>query len=99
MDYAYWTRIVFFLTVPVIVVLSFNTLRTLWREQGQFPTYWACVHAGMFGVFTLMGLMDDAHALRRFIAISLIALSCWFHFTVHALLWWKTRHTKATPPE
>jgi hypothetical protein len=99
MDFVFWTKALFLLTIPAFLLVSFVTLRKMQRDSGTFPTYWTCVHVAGLGVF--MGVaIDDNHRPANGIYIFLLFFVLYWAIAVKLITdWWKARRAKLTPLE
>ncbi|MBU1042645.1 MAG: hypothetical protein KKF77_16245 [Proteobacteria bacterium] len=99
MDFVFWTRTLFLLTLPAFLYVMVASLLQIKRKSGQFPTYWTCAHAAGFVVFLVMAFGDNHRVANGvYVFLSLFAIY-WAAAIKIGLDWWKARRLKATQPE
>lgn len=99
MDFVFWTKLVFLLTVPAFLLVSFVTLRTMHRESGKFPAYWVGVHVAGLGVFMVTAFGDNHRVANGVYVFLLLFVLYWAGTIKLALGWWKARHAKPAQPK
>lgn len=99
MDFVFWTKTLFLLTVPAFLLVSFVMLQKMQRESGKFPAYWTCVHVAGLGVFMVVAF-SDSHRPANGIHIFLLFLGIYWAGAIKlGLGWWKTRRAKPETPK
>jgi len=99
MDFVFWTKTLFLLTVPAFLLVSFVTLRKMQRESGKFPAYWVGVHVAGLGVF-MGAAFAESHRIANGIYIDLLLFVVYWAAAIKlGLDWWQARRAKASQPK
>jgi hypothetical protein len=98
MEFVFWTKTLFLLTVPAFLLVSFVTLRKMQRESGKSPAYWVGVHTAGLGVF-MGAAFAESHRIANGIYIDLLLFVVYWAVAIKICLsWWKARSTRPEPP-
>lgn len=91
MNYATWSTAMCLLSLPPLLCFTIHDISKRWRSAGQFPLYWAVVHAAAYFVLFTPTIMASYRIQTIFIVNSLILALSWAGGIYFVKQWIKQR--------